>query len=183
MGDSVVEVEEDDDDGIRVNVVGDDENEEGDCNGGLDGVDGGATVGTMVIIFVGGDDKGEEVNSGSILDSIEGEMDCPKPDVVIVVVVADDGRSVGCCEVNALFSSAPLPNNVNPILTTPSSSVISKHGVLPVAGLTALSTPGEVNNSTPPPPSTSSSPPTAAAAALPIQTGPKSNKFGNCALM
>ena len=161
VGDNVVVEEADDEDGTGVAMVGDDEeDEEDDCIGELDCViDEGDTVGTLAVVVVGGGD-GEVVvvvNSGSILESIDGEMDSSN-DVA-------DGRKVGEDDDDA--PSLP-PSNVNPMLTTPSSSVISKHGVLPVAGSMALSTPGDVNSSSP---------------TLPIQTGPNSYSLGNCALI
>ena len=160
VGDVVLE-EADDEDGIRVTMDGDDDDDEvEDCVGELDCViDKGDTVGTLAVIVVGGGD-GEVVvvvvNSGSILESIDGETDSSN--------VVADGRKVGVA-VDDAAPSLPL-SNVNPMLTTPSSSVISKHGVLPVAGSIALSTPGDVNSSSP---------------TLPIQTGPNSYSLGNCA--
>ncbi len=170
VGDNDVVVEEtDEEDGLRVTMDGDDDNdEEEDCIGELDCViDEGDTDGTLAVVVDGGGD-GEVVvvvNSGSILESIDGEMDSSN-DVA-------DGRKVGEDDDDA--PSLP-PSNVNPMLTTPSSSVISKHGVLPVAGSMALSTPGDVNN--PSPVAACPSSPT-----LPIHTGPNSYSLGNCALI
>lgn len=164
VGDNDVVVEEtDEEDGLRVTMDGDDDNdEEEDCIGELDCViDEGDTDGTLAVVVDGGGD-GEVVvvvNSGSILESIDGEMDSSN-DVA-------DGRKVGEEDDDDDAPSLP-PSNVNPMLTTPSSSVISKHGVLPVAGSMALSTPGDVNSSSP---------------TLPIQTGPNTYSLGNCALI
>jgi hypothetical protein len=141
-----------DDDGNGVDVVGGDDDEEEDCIGDMDGVEEGDIVGTLV----SGDIDGDIVSSAEI------------------VVTVADGRKVGGEDDDTeVCDGMPVaePINVNPILATPSSSVISKHGVLPVVGSMTLSTPGDVN--TPPP----SSP------VFPIQTGLKPYKFGNCALI